>query len=191
MNYAPLISLFNQLRQKYNPLIIGIDGHSASGKTTLANFLSKKYNATVIHMDDFFLPSIYQTPEQLEKPGGNIDFNRIISEVKNPLQSNEDFFYNVFSCKEQKLTHCVNVTNISFIIIEGAYSHHPQICDLYHYKIYLHHDKHTQKKRILKRNGPQGLKLFENQWIPFEEKYFKTFGIEENANLVIDTQHWF
>ncbi len=42
-----------KLRNK-QPLIIAIDGRSASGKTTLAKELNQLFLSEVIHMDDFF-----------------------------------------------------------------------------------------------------------------------------------------
>ena len=36
-------------------VIVGIDGCCASGKTTLADKLSRSFDCNVFHMDDFFL----------------------------------------------------------------------------------------------------------------------------------------
>ena len=44
-----------------------------------------------------------------------------------------------------------------------------------------------QRRRILARNGPDRLKLFESRWIPYEQKYNFAFHIKENAHILIQT----
>jgi uridine kinase len=186
-----LITTLDTLSKDHQPLIIGIDGRSASGKTSLARFLANEFKASIIHIDDFFLPAVEQTPEQLADPGGNIDFDRFISQVKKPLQKDSTLIYQVFSCKKQDFINEVTISAASIIVIEGAYSHHPKLAGLYDYTIFLTHDYQTQKNRILHRNGSDGLKMFEERWIPREEKYFKTYAIENKAAYIIDTRYLF
>ncbi|WZL80558.1 (d)CMP kinase [Vallitaleaceae bacterium 9-2] len=190
-NHPQLIETLNARIHKHTPFIIGIDGRSASGKTTLAQAIAKQYGASVIHMDDFFLPANLQTHEQFKKIGGNIDFERFITQVKLPLQSALSITYDIFSCKEQKIIRTQTIDNPTIVIVEGAYSHHPHLRDLYNLTIYLHHDKDTQQKRILARNGISGLKLFNQRWIPREEDFFSSYLIKENAEFVIDTRSLF
>lgn len=51
-NIRKLISQ-NADRKMADIFFIAVDGHGGSGKTTLANLLSKKLNAEIIHTDDF------------------------------------------------------------------------------------------------------------------------------------------
>ena len=44
------------LRQVHRPLLVALDGGSAAGKSTLGAALAQAVDATLIHMDDFFLP---------------------------------------------------------------------------------------------------------------------------------------
>ena len=48
------------------PVVIAVDGMAASGKTTLAGLLAQRLDAAVVHMDDFFLPQGFRTPERLK-----------------------------------------------------------------------------------------------------------------------------
>ena len=66
-----------------HPFLIAIDGMCGSGKTTLANYLAKELNASLFHMDDFFLQPHQRTPERLADPGGNVDYERFKAEVLN------------------------------------------------------------------------------------------------------------
>ena len=58
------------------PIILAIDGGSASGKTTLSDSLANIYDCTVFHMDDFFLCPEQRTQERYAEPGGNVDRER-------------------------------------------------------------------------------------------------------------------
>lgn len=75
-----------KLRNK-QPLIIAIDGRSASGKTTLAKELNELFLSEVIHMDDFFLQPEQRTEERLSEVGGNVDRERFLREVALPLKA--------------------------------------------------------------------------------------------------------
>lgn len=46
--------IFDNLKPKVGSIVfIAIDGHGGSGKSTVAEFLSKKLGAEIIHTDDF------------------------------------------------------------------------------------------------------------------------------------------
>ena len=68
------------------PFLVAIDGRCTAGKTTLAGLLQGKRSCNVVHMDDFYLPFAKRTPERMAQPGGNMDFERLLSEVLLPLK---------------------------------------------------------------------------------------------------------
>lgn len=72
------------------------------------------------------------------------------------------------------------------IIVEGVYSCHPRFGNVYDFKIFLDIDEKEQRERILKRNGKEMLERFINEWIPKEELYFRTFGIQKNCELILE-----
>lgn len=168
--------------------VIAVDGMCASGKTTLAGHLSEEFGFEAIHMDDFFLPFDMRTAERLSQPGGNVHYERFTDEVIIPLKENKDFEYSVFDCssgkygKKRKIHHCRPV------IIEGAYSLHPQIPDIYDLKIFLQISSEAQLERIKMRNGDQALEVFKEKWIPFENNYFDTFGIREKCDIITEVK---
>ena len=66
--------------------LVAIDGRCASGKTTLAALLQKQIqDCYVVHMDHFFLREEQRTKERLETPGGNVDHERVLADVLQPL----------------------------------------------------------------------------------------------------------
>ena len=78
--------------------IIAIDGRCAAGKTTLAARLAKELGGDVIHMDDFFLPPALRTQERRSEPGGNVHYERFLTEVIPNLASGRPFSYRRFDC---------------------------------------------------------------------------------------------
>ena len=166
--------------------IIAIDGRCGSGKTTLANAISEDFNCNVFHMDDFYLPLEKRTKERLDESGGNIDRQRFLEEVIVPARNSEAVFYKAFDCKLQSLKPTVTMKPKSIVIIEGSYSCHNDFYALYDLHIFLTILSETQKERIIKRNGEDGYKAFENKWIPFEEKYFKEQDVKSKCELVFE-----
>ena len=164
--------------------IVAIDGRCASGKTTLAEELGSMLDCSVIHMDDFFLQPNQRTEMRLNEAGGNIDYERFLYEVINPIQRNANFSYRPFDCYSLGFKEAKEISVTNAVIIEGAYACHPKFADIYDLKVFLDVDKNEQLKRIEKRNGKNQLSAFENKWIPMEEKYFKEFSIKEMCDAV-------
>ena len=182
--------LLNYIHEKLDkttsrPFLIAIDGMCGSGKTTLGNLLAKELNASLFHMDDFFLQSHQRTEKRLAEPGGNVDYERFKAEVLDHISDTDGVIFRPFSCKEWKLADDpVTVPYHDIVILEGSYSHHPYFKDIYDVKIFLEISKEEQKKRIIGRDGNDRWPMFENKWIPMENKYFETFKIKENSHYI-------
>ena len=160
--------------------ITAIDGRAASGKTTLASDLAAVTGASVIHMDDFFLPMQLRTPERLAQPGGNIDYDRFICEVLPYL--GRDFSYRRFDCSRMALGEHRTVA-AGRVIVEGSYSLHPKFGNYADLRVFSDVEKDEQMRRIRRRN-PELADRFFAEWIPMEERYFSAFSIQKDAILV-------
>lgn len=170
-------------------VIIAIDGRCASGKTTLAAELAKCLGAGVVHMDDFFLPMELRTVERLREPGGNVHYERFLTEVVPYLNGGEAFSYRKFDCSRMELGQAVFVPASRFTIVEGAYSCHPILKDYMSLKVFMDVDSEVQLERIRKRNGREKLTVFQERWIPMEEAYFSAFGIVQAADIVLKSKN--
>ena len=167
-------------------LVIAIDGGAASGKTTLANELAKRFGGAVIHMDDFFLRPEQRTEKRLSEAGGNLDRERFLTEVIPHLHAENGFSYQRFDCSEMALGEHIFVPKARLLIVEGSYSHHPAFGEVYDLKIFLHISEETRRSRILERNGEEKYQMFVNRWIPLENRYFDAFSIPEKADILIN-----
>ena len=182
--YAPLLEKIDTLGDK-NRKIIAIDGGSASGKTTLASALEKKYDATVLHMDDFFLTPDMRTKKRLSEVGGNVSWERFEKEVLIPISQGKEISYRAFDCKTGSFKDTIVITPRKLVIVEGAYSMHPRLSGYYDFSVFLDIDKDTQRERVLKRNSDTCGAFFE-KWIPMEDNYFEKTNIKNRCDLVIN-----
>lgn len=185
--YVPFLPLFAELDRRLaeGRVIAAIEGGSASGKTTLGNILSDIYDCTVFHMDDFFLQPEQRTPERFAQTGGNIDWERFLSEILQPLSKGETVNYRKFDCSTMSIKEGVQVVPKKLTVIEGAYSMHPELEQYYDFSAFLDISPEFQKERILKRNSPQLAKRFFNEWVPLENVYFNQTNIKQRCSLIV------
>ena len=167
-------------------VILALEGGAASGKTTLAEQLSRHYDAPVIHMDEFFLPPEMRTKERLSQPGGNIHSERFNAQVAAPLRRGEAFSYEIFDCSEGKITGEKRIEKCPLILVEGVYSLHPLYRDIYTLRFFLQTEKETQNAR-LKERGEWLYQKFQSAWLPMERVYFQHFQIVNCCDLVLET----
>ena len=182
--YVRLIPILYALRGLPHA-VIGIDGRAASGKSLIASGLSGILKTVPISMDDFFLPSELRSEKRLDEPGGNVHYERFAKEVLPNLHSKQSISYRPFNCKKMDFDAMKNIPPAQFMIIEGAYSHHPYFGDFLDLKIFSDVTPDLQMGRLTKRNGEQMAEVFKNKWIPMEEKYFKKYKIKENSCLLV------
>jgi uridine kinase len=161
--------------------IIAIDGRAASGKTTFASELAAVLQASVIHMDDFFLP------KELAGRDENIHYERFAEEVLPRLREGVSFSYRIFNCATGDFSGEREVPPAHFYIIEGSYSCHPVFGDYADFRFFCDISPTLQLRRIINRDGEKKARNFLDKWIPLEEKYFKQYKISQKADLILAT----
>ena len=78
----PLIQpLLAELKKHPEGCVLAIDGMCGAGKSSLSELLCGLCPCSLVRADDFFLPPRLRTPERLSEPGGNIHYERFLSEV--------------------------------------------------------------------------------------------------------------
>jgi len=190
--YDQILSLLNDQimhnSKSGTPFLIAIDGNCGSGKSTLAHFLQNHFECNLFHMDDFYLPWSLKTPERLNEPGGNVYYERFQAEILVPLKSGMAFSYQPYDCKHEVLLVPRMVQPMRLNIIEGSYSLHPKLKESYNYTIFMSISESNQTARILARNGIEGLKRFQELWIPLENKYFEGYNISQYSDIIIEIE---
>ncbi len=187
-----ILGRMEDAKKNNRKLLLVIDGKCGSGKTTLSESLSERYGCNVFHIDDFYLPIVMQTPEVMKEPGGNINYDRFISEIMAPLTSDSAVVYRPFLCMEQEYAPGVRLKKTGVNVIEGTYSCHPVLREIYAkltdwevITLFMDIDDANQRDRVRKRVGEQRFKLFEEKWIPREREYFSAYSLMEYCDYSI------
>ena len=158
--------------------LLVIDGDCAAGKTTLAGQIAARLSCNIFHMDDFFLPPDKRTDKRLSEAGGNVDYERFLSEVLTPLVTGKPFTYGAYSCSADTVIN-VKTTPQPVTVIEGSYSLHPAFREPYQtlhaMKVFMQLSSAEQLRRIRERNGEAMLRRFQTEWIPMEKQYHAAF----------------
>ena len=183
----PIIKAVQSASKSNDRVVLAIDGMAASGKSTAAKYISLLFDAPVIHTDHFFLPPHMRIKNRMDEPGGNLHRERFFTDVVEKLALREDFEYRIFDCSKNILGQSVKISYSKVVIVEGAYSLHPDFGNYATVKVCMTIGSQTQSHRIMKRNGAIMHKKFLTEWIPLENRYLKHFAISENCDLTIDT----
>lgn len=174
------------------PLLVAIDGRCGSGKTTLGLALQAELRerfgvpVNLFHMDDFYLRPEQRTPERYAEPGGNVDRERFLREVLEPLCKGKTFYYHPFSWHLGGYLEPVEVHKTPVSVIEGSFSCHPELMPFYDLTVFLTLDPAEQRRRLLLREGEEKFRQFIEKWIPLEELYFTGCDTANRCELVFD-----
>lgn len=182
--WLPLMAKIEAKMAEKAPVLVAIEGGSASGKTTLSQLLREVYDCNVFHMDDFFLRPEQRTEDRFAQAGGNIDHERFLKEVLLPLSKGETVRYSTFDCSTFTLRPAIGITPKGLNIIEGAYSMHPQLAQFFDFSVFLSIAPQLQRKRIEKRNTPEMAQRFFDTWIPLEHTYFEATDAAARCSMI-------
>lgn len=185
MVLSPIIDAVEALLKTQNRVILALDGMAAAGKTTAAEALASRWNALVVHMDDFFLPPDLRTPARLAEPGGNVHYERFREEVIPGLKAGDAFSYRVFDCSVMDYGRSRLIHTAPVVIVEGAYALHPVFEPYWDISVFFSIDPETQETRIHRRNGEEAWEAFKNRWIPMENTYHAAFSVPDRADIRI------
>ncbi|WP_410511495.1 uridine kinase [Paenibacillus sp. BR2-3] len=169
-------------------IIIGIDGCGGAGKSTYAQKLRDHYHgelpASIVHMDDFYLPSNRRGDEN-DGIGVNFDWRRLLDQVLIPIKNHTDGFYQRYDWNKDALDDWHRVP-IGLLVVEGVYALRQELVDYYDYSIWIETDFSTRLARGIERDGENMRHTWEEVWMPAEQKYVELEQPHEKADLIID-----
>lgn len=187
--FLPLLAALDQTLAEKPRVIAALEGGSAAGKTTLAALLERIYpDCRVFHMDDFFLRPEQRTEARLAEPGGNVDYERFLAEVLEPLTRGETVQYRPYDCHTRTVGGPLPVAPGMLNVVEGAYSMHPALAEHYDLSAFLRVSPETQRVRIEKRNDPETQARFFITWIPLERRYFDATDAANRCDLNLEVE---
>ncbi len=174
---------------------VTIEGNIGAGKTTLANILSKHYNARLI-LEEFaenpFLPKFYQNPDQYAFPLELFFMAERYKQLKELLHSN-DLFQHI-TVSDYLFTKCllfakVNLPEEEFRLYQKLFDIiNPQIIqpDLL---IYLHSPVSKLQENIKKRNRSFEQDIPNDYLFTLQETYTQYIKQHNIKTLFIDASN--
>lgn len=189
VNFQQLVRSIDSIPKKQATLLIGIDGCGGSGKSTLANKMRTECsNVSVVHMDDFYLPSsqiVKVSPEK--KPiGADYDWKRVLNQVLEPISQNKEGFYQRYDWDKDELVEWHTVPIGGIVIIEGVYSIRKELANKYDFTIWVDCPRETRLSRGLERDGEQARDMWEKNWMISEDIYVEEHRPDERADLIVN-----
>ncbi len=188
--YFPLLLRITQEMRRKSPLLIAIDGRCGSGKTQLAALLQALFPCRVFHTDHYYLPIARRSADWQEQPAGNMDLERLWTEVIQPARAGEMVYQRIFDCAAQRLKEAQAVEPAPLTVVEGSYCLHPKLADAYDLRIFLTCSDDEQKTRLQAREGTY-FEMFERVWIPMERLYHAKCDPLSYHPIEMDTSAFF
>ncbi|AOH53207.1 uridine kinase [Peribacillus muralis] len=184
-----LIAEIHLKSQKRFSYLIAIDGRGGSGKSTLASLMHAACpGSSIVHMDDFYLPSSQRIPlpPTQKKIGADYDWKRLFRQVLKPLSEGMEARYQRYDWDKDALTEWQVVPSLGLVIIEGMYSTRIELAGLYDFTIWVECPRDRRLERGLERDGEEARQMWEDNWMIQENLYVEAQTPQERVKLVED-----
>ncbi len=155
--------------------LICVDGPAGSGKTTLAEALSERTGAPVLHMDDLYpgwdgLPEVHA---QLET-------------ILRPLAHGEPGSYRRYDWHLGRFAETVSVPPVDLLVIEGVGSGSTTTADLVTVLTWVEAPYELRMRRGIERDGDDFAPYWE-AWARAESELFERERTRDRADLALTT----
>jgi pantothenate kinase len=155
------------------PLVVTIDGHGASGKSTLAQIVGQELGATVVHTDDFFRPSDPQRPRTAASQMSEYyDWERLRREAMTPLLAGQTAAFRAFDeATDSFKPGMAQAEPADLILLEGVSSTTPELSDIVDRTVLVQTPEPERTWRLMARVTPE---IWDDNWLAAERGYFAT-----------------
>jgi len=178
-----------------NYQFITIEGNIGAGKTTLANLLSKHYNARLIleeFADNPFLPKFYENPDQFAFPVELFFMAERFKQLKE-LLSQKDMFQ-AFTISDYLFTKCLLFAKVT--LPEDEFRLYQRLFDIIHQQliqpdilIYLHAPVSKLQSNIRKRNRVYEQNISDDYLFNLQETYTNYIKQHNIKTLFVDASN--
>lgn len=191
------IERFEQLRERLRALprrratlLIGIDAPGGSGKSVFTRSLCNALpQATIVQMDDFFLPTAQRLGgDPTTKPiGADFDWRRVLSQAITPLLDDTEARYQRYDWERDALAEWHTIPVGGIVVVEGVYALRNEFAPAYDFTIWLDCPREIRLARAIARSGEAIRALWETDWMVAEDVYIAAQRPFARADLVIDS----
>jgi uridine kinase len=174
-NKGTLVSMITQAaQQKGLPFLVGIDGRSGVGKSTLAKAVTEEQDMLVIEGDDFYAGGTeLRTDSPESRAAACIDWTRQRT-VLEAVKAGRAAWWRAFDWDAFDGPLCDEPTRVEprpIVILEGVYAARPELADLLDLRVAVVAPDELRLVRLAEREGVIG--PWERQWHEAEEFYFQ------------------
>lgn len=199
--------LYQTLRMRKRPLLVGINGAYTSGKTVftagLQQHLTKQNAKTqVIHYDDFHRPfsSLSWTEDDEVDVFYNHAFDpkKLVDEILDPLKAQGRIDKDVLcvDLNTNQFTNSIHfdIDENTIVLLEGVLLFRPPLLRFLDYKIFLDISPDEMLRRARQRDVPRFgewiMEKFVTRYIPVQQKYLAEWEPEKTSDLIVDNNDY-
>ena len=167
-------------------LVVALDGHGASGKSTIASAVAAATGAALVHTDDFFR---WPAAGQLATSGRTMpvdcyyDWQRIRAEALEPLRAGREATFRRFDWQAgAPAGDPATVEPRDVVVLEGVFSAAPQLGDLVDQSVLVATPEPERLARLRRRVSPEE---WDEGWLAAERAYFTAIRPPGSFSLVV------
>jgi len=167
-------------------LVLAIDGHGGSGKSTIAAAVARATGAALVHTDDFFLPqpaSLSGQPARPRSLGQYYDWRRIRAQALEPLRASRSARFRCFDwSRGTGLGGVATVRPSDLILLEGVFSAAPELSDLVDRSVLVDTPENERLRRLHVQVAPDD---WDADWLAVQQSYFDRTRRAASFDLVV------
>lgn len=184
-----IIAKIDALPPKHFRSIIGIDGLGASGKTTVAQAVALlRKDVSIIHTDEFYLPENERGKKAPANDGVSQDFDwdRLDAQVFQAAARGLLVKYQHYDWRADRWGDWIEVPAGNWIIIVGVYALQSRFFPYLDYSIWVDIPREERIRRMTEREGEAVSELWQQKWLPIEERYLEIDHPDKRASIVLN-----
>ena len=170
MDSCPVLELIAASRQDERLTLVGIGGHGAAGKTTLARMVP---GAQVVSTDEFW-------------DGEGFELSRLRAEVFEPLLAGRAARYAGWDWAARRPGAERTVEPQGLVLVEGVCALHRMFRDAYDVRVWVEAPYETRLARGVARDGEAARATWVERWMPMEDRYVERDDPVACADLIVD-----
>jgi len=170
MDARPLLDLIAAQGAGESAVLVGIGGHGAAGKTTLARMVP---GAQIVATDEFW-------------NGASFDLARLSREVIVPLAGGRAATFASYDWSARTPRGERTIEPRGVVVVEGVCALHTTLRDAYAVRVWVEAAREVRLARAVARDGEAARRTWVEVWLPSEERYVKRDDPVRCAHLVVD-----
>ena len=172
--FSSLIGQIEFFSAQKNPLIVAVDGRSASGKSTFGQHLAKFLHAPIVHTDDVAWHHSFFDWYPL-----------LIEHILKPFKAGQAVNWTPESWQTRGREGAIVAPIAPMLIVEGVSASRLELQNWIDYSIWLETDLDVAEKRGLIRDGPEAHDFW-FEWQAAERPFLEIDRPWERADLMVD-----